>query len=104
MRTERDNTGRLRVAKGDQSGLGGQYAPDMVKARQVRSQMLNDFVEPEPVQKTLWQQHYPSFLMAGGGVAAALPGAYAGVFNGLSFLGITLVAASLVVLGIRENQ
>lgn len=31
MKIERDRNGKTRVAKGDRSGLGGQYAPDIDK-------------------------------------------------------------------------
>jgi hypothetical protein len=107
MRIERDNQGRTRVAKGDRSGLGGQYAPDVHGLNASRQrQTLNELnrEDEEYYGESLWKKHYPSFIMAGTGVAASIPGAYAGVFNGLSMLGITLVAASMIVLGIRENK
>lgn len=108
MRIERDMNGKTRVVKGDSTGFGGQYAPDVnsFTARR-QQQMMNDLSEPESFEEqetSLWRKHYPSFIMSGAGVAAALPGAYAGVFNGLSFLGIMLVSSSIIVLGFRENK
>lgn len=108
MKIERDAAGKSRVAKGDQTGLGGQFAPDVnsFTARR-QQQMMNDLNESETFEEqgtSLWRKHYPSFIMSGAGVAAALPGAYAGVFNGLSLLGIMLVSSSIIVLGLRENK
>lgn len=41
-KTERDNTGKLRIAKGDKSGLGGQYAPDIPKRKNLKE--IDEFV------------------------------------------------------------
>lgn len=43
-KTSRDKDGKLRVAKGDHTGLGGQYAPD-VKAAAVRKAELHAFID-----------------------------------------------------------
>jgi hypothetical protein len=108
MKIERDPTGRTRIAKGDKSGLGGQFAPDVDSFTARRQQQaindLNETANSDTQETSLWRKHYPSFIMSGAGVAAALPGAYAGVFNGLSLLGIMLVSSSIIVLGIRENR
>lgn len=115
MRTFRDDDGKLRIVKGDSSGLGGRYAPEddefMVRrSRQVMNE-LNDasgdgtdegFADVEPV--SVWKQYGRSFLMAGAGVAAALPGAFAGVFNGLSLVGLMLVGGSIAMLGSRSSR
>ena len=39
MRISRDKDGKTRVAKGDKSGLGGQYAPDVLKLRNAENRM-----------------------------------------------------------------
>jgi hypothetical protein len=39
VKIERDNSGKTRVAKGDQSGLGGQYAPDPAKIASAKTNM-----------------------------------------------------------------
>lgn len=115
MRTFRDDDGKLRIVKGDSSGLGGQYAPEddefMVRrSRQVMNELNNveggetgdSFVDTEPV--SVWKQYGRSFLMAGAGVAAALPGAFAGVFNGLSLVGLILVGGSIIMLSSRNSR
>jgi hypothetical protein len=38
MRLFRDKSGKTRVAKGDRSGLGGQYAPDPIKIKDIKRQ------------------------------------------------------------------
>jgi hypothetical protein len=44
MNIERDKNGKTRVAKGDKSGLGGQYAPDPAKIADAKQkfEQLND--------------------------------------------------------------
>lgn len=46
MKTSRDNNGKLRIAKSDKTGLGGQYAPDTQKldAASNKMQQLNETV------------------------------------------------------------
>lgn len=39
MKTSRDNSGKLRIAKGDKTGLGGQYAPDVQKLDAAKQQL-----------------------------------------------------------------
>lgn len=39
MKTSRDNSGKLRIAKGDKTGLGGQYAPDVQKLDTAKQQL-----------------------------------------------------------------
>jgi len=39
VKTRRDNTGKMRVVKGDKSGLGGQYAPDPQKIADAKNKM-----------------------------------------------------------------
>jgi len=109
MRVERDDDGKLRVAKGDNSGLGGQYAPEddvfiVRRNQQIMDELSEEEASNEEPGMSLWKKHYPSFLMAGGGVAAALPGAFAGVFNGLSLVGLMLVGGSIIVMGYRESR
>ena len=50
MKIERDASGKTRVAKGDRSGLGGQYAPDMDFFRnklKANRQIIEDIPESE---------------------------------------------------------
>jgi hypothetical protein len=94
MKTERDKNGRLRIAKNDASHLGGQYAPDFNK-QQENLNRLNNIENEEPQSQI---KVYPYYVAAGAGVAMALPGSFAGVFNGLSFLGMTVVAGALTIL------
>ena len=95
MKTERDKNGRLRVAKNDASHLGGQYAPDFRKQNESLNRLNS--IESE-VEEQSEIKVYPYYIAAGTGVALALPGSFAGVFNGLSFLGLAVVAGALTML------
>lgn len=101
MRTERDKNGKLRIAKNDSSRQGGQYAPDFYKQNKNLNR-LNNIENEEETQLKI--KVYPYYLAAGAGVAMALPGSFAGVFNGLSFLGITVVAGALTILMSKINK
>ena len=48
VKISRDNDGKTRVAKGDKSGLGGQYAPDPAKIAAAKTQMgdLKEILTP----------------------------------------------------------
>jgi hypothetical protein len=55
VKISRDNKGKTRVAKGDQSGLGGQYAPDPAKIAVAKTQMqeINSINIPDNVKYLL---------------------------------------------------
>jgi hypothetical protein len=50
MKIERDNAGKTRIAKGDKTGLGGQYAPDPNKLVQAKKSLteIHDLITTEP--------------------------------------------------------
>lgn len=52
VNVERDNEGKTRIAKGDKTGLGGQYAPDVDKLNEAKNKLesFNDSLT-EPVKE-----------------------------------------------------
>jgi hypothetical protein len=59
VKITRDGSGKTRVAKGDQSGLGGQYAPDPAKIESAKNRIaeLETLDEPASID---WKKYYPT--------------------------------------------
>jgi hypothetical protein len=55
VKISRDNSGKTRVAKGDNSGLGGQYAPDPAKIASAKNRIaeINNISVPDNVKYLL---------------------------------------------------
>jgi len=62
VKISRDNTGKTRVAKGDKSGLGGQYAPDPAKIETAKrnAEELTKLADVDPIMGETYTAVYNS--------------------------------------------